>query len=229
MANKRIFQLPDLSGSINDNDLIVVDKYLGTNGTNNVYSTGYKKYVDIVNDILAKPTNNFTNINTSIGNNTTSITNNANAITTLDNSIPGRITSHTLINPATKFNGFTTIPSNNVWRYSQFFQVQIPTSLVSKAIILVEIKYITYTIDQTGAVGTFKLQERTYVLKKINTTDFSIGGNWTESTKTGGLNTSNISLYLNVSINSGNLLEFRHRAKGFNTNLYHDISVLFYS
>jgi hypothetical protein len=227
MANKRIFQLPDLSGSISDDDLIVVDKLLN----NSVYSTGYKKYVDIANNILARPTSSFTNINTSIGNNANGIANNANAITTLDNSIPGRITTHTLINPATHLTGVTNIAGSTSFVSSTLFQIPIPNNLLSKSIILVKIRYITYVTAQNGGVSTYKLRERTYILTKINSLDFSVAQDFSEPERSGGLNTNDIKIYQSVNVNFGsgiNILEFQHKAKNF-TNVYHDISVLFYS
>lgn len=213
MANLRIYQTLDLSGSISPNDLILTDKYQGSGS----YTTGFKKISDIINYIRVLPTANFTNINTSINNNTT-------AITTLDNSIEPRIETFTRTTAVTRDFRSILSSGNGSWVYTPYIPLPINLTNVNitnddKHLFFITCRMTAYTLDTNSAASSYRNATNIYAITKDDNDNYiilnskSIYGNIS--------NTSNLAILLNGSF-AGNNFQIRGRTKNFTntTNVY---------
>lgn len=206
MANLRIYQTLDLSGSISPDDLILTDKYQGSDS----YTTGFKKISDIINYITVLPTANFTNINTSISNNRTEIR-------TLDRYIEPRIETFTRTTAVRRDFRSILSSGNGSWVYTPY--IPLPINLTNanitnddKHLFFITCRMTAYTLDTNTAVSSYRNATKIYAITKDDNGSYiilnskSIYGNMS--------NTSDLTILLNGSFH-GNNFQVSGRAKQF--------------
>lgn len=206
MANLRIYQTLDLSGSISPDDLILTDKYQGSDS----YTTGFKKISDIINYITVLPTANFTNINTSINNNTT-------AITTLDNSIEPRIETFTRTTAVTRDFRSILSSGNGNWVYTAYIQFPINLTNVNitnddKHLFFITCRMTAYTVGNNSAASSYRNATKIYAITIDDNGHYIIRSS--KSVYGNMSNSNDLGVLLNSSFHGANF-QVKGRTKNF--------------